>query len=98
MKKSRKANTDPYLALLEYRNTPSQGMESSPVVLLINRRTRTQGPTLPRLLKLVVDHNVHDKLLTNKNVKRLITTREPKILQSLKEWRYGAFDFPSKSN
>ena len=66
MKKSRKAKTDPYLALLEYRNTPSQGMESSPVVQLMNRRTRTQVPTLPRLLKPVVDHNVHDKLLTNK--------------------------------
>ena len=25
MKKSRKAKTDPYLALLEYRNTPSRG-------------------------------------------------------------------------
>ena len=31
MKKSRKARTDPFLALLEYRNTPSQGMDSSPV-------------------------------------------------------------------
>ena len=41
MKKSRKAKTDPYLALLEYRNTPSQGMESSPVVRLMNRQTRT---------------------------------------------------------
>ena len=63
MKKSRKAKTDPYLALLEYRNTPSPGMESSPVVRLMNRRTRTQVPTLPRLLIPVVDHNVHNKLL-----------------------------------
>lgn len=30
------------------------------------RRTRTQVPTLPRLLKPVVDQNVHEKLLTNK--------------------------------
>ena len=52
MKKSTKAKTDPYLALLEYRNTPSQGMESSPVVRLMNRRTRTQVPTLPRLLMM----------------------------------------------
>ena len=66
MKKSRKAKTDPYLALLEYRNMPSQGMENSPVVQLMSRRTRTQVPTLPRLLKSVIDHNVHDKLLTNK--------------------------------
>ena len=66
MKKSRKARTDTFLALLEYRNTPSQGMESNPVVRLMSRRTRTQVPTLPRFLKPVVDHNVHDKLLTNK--------------------------------
>ena len=29
MKKSRQAKTDPCLALLEYRKTPSQGMESN---------------------------------------------------------------------
>lgn len=66
MKKARKAKTDRYLALLEYRNTPSQRMDSSPVVRIMSRRTRTQVPTLPRLLRLVVDVNVHDKLLTNK--------------------------------
>jgi len=66
MKKSRKARMDPFLALLEYRNTPGQGMDSSPVVRLMSRRIRTQVPTLPQLLKPVVDHNVHDKLLSNK--------------------------------
>lgn len=66
MKKARKAKTDRYLALLEYRNTPSQRMDSSPVVRIMSRRTRTQVPTLPRLLRLVVDVNVHGKLLTNK--------------------------------
>lgn len=66
IKKSRKAKTDPYLALLKYRNTPSQGMDNSSVVQLMSRQTRTQVPTLPRLLRPVVDHNVHDKLLINK--------------------------------
>ena len=35
------------------------------MVRLMSRHTRTQVPILPRLRKLVVDHNVHKKLLTN---------------------------------
>ena len=84
MKKSRKAKTDPYLALLEYRNTPSQGMESSPVVRLTNRRSRTQVPTLPRLLIPVVDHNVHNKLLTNKERQAVNYNKGAKDLAELK--------------
>ena len=84
MKKSRKAKTDPYLALLEYRNTPSQGMESSPVVRLMNRWTRTQVPTLPRLLIPVVDHNVHNKLLSNKERQAVNHNKGAKDLAELK--------------
>ena len=84
MKKSRKAKTDPYLALLEYRNTPSQGMESSPVVRLMNKRTRTQVPTLSRLIKPVVDHNVHDKLLTNEERQAINYKKGAKDLAELK--------------
>ena len=40
IKKSRKAKTDPYLTLLKYRNTPSQGMDNSSVVQLMSRQTR----------------------------------------------------------
>ena len=84
MKKSRKAKTDPYLALLEYRNTQSQGMESSPVVRLMNRRTRTQVPTLPQLLIPVVDHNVHNKMLTNKEHQAVNYNKGAKVLIELK--------------
>ena len=84
MKKSRKAKTDPYLALLEYRNMPSQGMESSPVVQLMSRWTRTQVPTLPRLLKSVIDYNVHDKLLTNKECQAINYNKGATDLAELK--------------
>jgi beta-lactamase class D len=41
IRKALDAGSDPYLSILDYRNTPIQGMESSPVQRLINRRTRT---------------------------------------------------------
>ena len=84
IKKSRKGKTDSYLALLEYRNTPSQGMGSSPVVRLMNRWTRIQVPTLPRLLKPVVDHSVHNKLLTNKERQAVNYNKGAKDLAELK--------------
>ena len=36
---------DAYLAILEVRNTPTQGMNSSPVERLMNRSTRSLLPT-----------------------------------------------------
>jgi hypothetical protein len=50
MKKSLKSGEDPYLALLSWRNTPSEGMNSSPVQRLYGRRTRTLLPTTNKLL------------------------------------------------
>jgi hypothetical protein len=51
IRKALDAGTDPYLAILDYRNTPTQGMESSPVQRLMNRRTRTLLLTTKALLK-----------------------------------------------
>ena len=39
LKKSIRAGTDPYLAVLHYRNTPTQGMATSPSQRLMSRRT-----------------------------------------------------------
>ena len=59
-------------------------MESSPVVRLMNRRTRTQVPTLLQLLIPVVDHNVHNKLLTNKERQAVNYNKGAKVLAELK--------------
>ena len=48
--KCKASKSDPYLALLELRNTPTQGVGSSPAQRLLNRRTRTLLPTTARLL------------------------------------------------
>ena len=51
LQKSAHSKTDPYLAMLELRNTPTQGVESSPAQRLHGRRTRTTLPTSAKLLK-----------------------------------------------
>ncbi|XP_041472642.1 uncharacterized protein K02A2.6-like [Lytechinus variegatus] len=51
MKKCAKSGTDIYKAILEWRNTPTEGMQSSPVQRLMSRRTQTTLPTAQHLLK-----------------------------------------------
>ncbi|KAK3752981.1 hypothetical protein QZH41_016289 [Actinostola sp. cb2023] len=51
MKKSLEAGTDLYTAILDYRNTPTQGLETSPAQRLMNRRTKTLLPTTKTLLQ-----------------------------------------------
>ena len=50
LKKSIRAGTDAYLAVLDYRNTPTQGMTTSPAQRLMSRRTKTLLPTTQSLL------------------------------------------------
>ena len=51
MKKAKQAGTDVYLSLLDWRNTPSEGISSSPAQRMFGRRTRTLLPTTSSLLK-----------------------------------------------
>lgn len=59
MEKARRAKTDPYLAILEHQNTPSQGFSASPAQRLTSRRTRTLLPTHDSFLQPVVLHKEH---------------------------------------
>ena len=51
LRKTSKGGEDYYLGLLAQHNTPSQGIGSSPVQRLMNRRTRTLLPTAGTLLE-----------------------------------------------
>ena len=48
--KTQEAGTDPYLALLDLRNTPAQDSGFSPVQKLLGQRTRTLLPATTKLL------------------------------------------------
>jgi hypothetical protein len=50
MTKATESQTDPYIALLEYRNTPVDGAYT-PVQLLMSRKTRSMVPALPSHLQ-----------------------------------------------
>ena len=60
LRKSLDSGTDPYVAILDYRNTPTQGMETSPVQRLMSRRTRTLLPTTRTLLQPRTPHPDRD--------------------------------------
>ncbi|XP_029182414.2 uncharacterized protein K02A2.6-like [Acropora millepora] len=49
LRKALDTRADPFIAILDYRNTPTQGMNTSPVQRLMNRRTRTLLPTTKAL-------------------------------------------------
>ena len=51
MNRSRARGEDPYMGLLSLRNTPQEGMDTSPAQRLMSRRTRTVVPTSSVLLQ-----------------------------------------------
>ena len=52
MRRATEARADPYLALLDWRNTPSEGFNASPAQRLLGRRVRTLFPTRDTLLQV----------------------------------------------
>ena len=73
MKKCKKANEDPYLGLLNLRNTPQEGLLTSPVQRLMGRRTRTAVPTSAVALK---PRNINNDQERSKMTKRRAAAAE----------------------
>ena len=87
LKKSIRAETDPYLAVLDHRNTPTQGMTTSQAQRLMSRRTKTLLPTtqsllLPRTINLEVEKK---ELRQRQQAQAKYYNRSAKDLLSLSE-------------
>jgi len=83
IKKAQKSGEDPYIALLDYRNTPTAGMNSSPVQRLMSRRTKTLLPTSKPLLKPEIIEDVLVKKEAKKKTQSKYYNRKTKKLSEL---------------
>lgn len=66
LKKVTQGRMDINLAILSWRNTPTEGGQYSPVQKLHSRRTRTQLPTSSKLLKPTIAKGVVDEITRRK--------------------------------
>lgn len=84
--KSEESGTDPYLALLQFRNTP-RGNLPSPAQLLMSRSLRTQLPTVTKnLIPRTVNFQEYVKIKEeNKNRMKDYYDRKTKPLPELQE-------------
>jgi len=83
LKKVTKDRMDVNLAILSWRNTPTEGGQYSPVQKLHSRRTRTQLPTSSKLLKPKVASGVVDEITHRKHKTKQQYDRTAKELPPL---------------
>ena len=74
---------DPWLALLHYRNTPTEGIKSSPCQRLMSRRTRTLVPVTTNLLYPEVVEGVQESLQLRRQKAKSYFDRNAKTLPEL---------------
>ena len=82
-RKALKDNKDPWLALLDQRNTPTESLESSPAQRLMSRRTRTLLPTASNLLYPKIPENVNAKLKLKRQKAKWYHDRTSRTLPEL---------------
>jgi transposase InsO family protein len=74
---------DPWLALLDYRNTPTEGIKSSPCQRLMSRRTRTLVPVSTNLLYPELVEGVQERLQLRRQKAKSYFDKNTKILPDL---------------
>ena len=86
MKKAIDAKSDVYLLLLDLRNTPTQGQETSPAQRSLGRRTRTLLPTTTSLLKPTgIPSDIKTRIHMNQQKQKVYFDRRTKPLAPLEE-------------
>ena len=86
IKKTATTGEDPYLAILNIRNTPQQGVGLSPSQRLLGRRTKTLLPTTEGLLKTMHStSDIADKLKLQQARQQFYYNRTAKPLKPLQE-------------
>ena len=83
MRKSLRAGTDPFLALLAFGNTPTEGVGTSPAHRRFSRRTKTLLPTTTALLQPAVISGQMQKIQKTKEKQAAAYKRAAKPLQPL---------------
>ena len=63
LKKAEEDGGDPYIALLEYRNTPITGLQYAPAQLAMSRLLRSRIPATHKALKPKIVENAHEQLI-----------------------------------
>ena len=85
LEKAADASRDPHLSLLDFRNTPSEGMDNTPAQRLFSHRARTSLPMAGHLLQPKIIPNVHQNLQQRQNKQTLSFNKSAKELQPLKD-------------
>ena len=81
--KAANSEQDPYLVFLDWRNTPTETLNSSPVQQLFGRRTKTRLPMSIQLLKPKLPEEVSQKLKLQKAKESLYYNKGAKELEDL---------------
>ena len=85
LRKACENGNDPYIALIEYRNTTVSGLKESPAQLLMSRMLKSKLPTSASLVKPKVVENVQEKLKGRRDKQKMYYDRNAKPLPQIKE-------------
>ena len=100
MRKAIDDKADVYLAFLDYRNTPTEAMHTSPAQRMFARRTRTLLPMLPVFLQTepAAQRETPEQLKSRKNKQARIYNRQSKKLATLQPGDVVRFKKPTATN